>query len=182
MPRWSSNQLDRIYQQSEGRCRKCGRPHRRQNHGRTWNVDHVIPRAQGGRDDLANLALSCIPCNSAKSSNMDAYDFAETTANLVAERLRTRSGSRQNAPTNRSGNRGSNRPRSATCPICGRGRNPSYPYCRNCSDKAGGRPIAKQPGECKYGRCHEPVVSHLLGILVEDYCELHLKQHRRGLI
>lgn len=30
------------------------------------NIDHVIPKAQGGKSEWTNLVASCIPCNSAK--------------------------------------------------------------------------------------------------------------------
>lgn len=29
--------------------------------------DHVVPRAQGGTDDLSNLAWTCIPCHAEKT-------------------------------------------------------------------------------------------------------------------
>lgn len=40
-------------------CYLCG--------GRADQVDHVIPRAEGGSDDPANLAAICDPCHRAKS-------------------------------------------------------------------------------------------------------------------
>ena len=68
------------------------------------------------------------------------------------------------------------------CPVCKRNnRNPSQPYCTNCSKKLNGRPAPKLPGECKYGRCHASVARGFLG-LPEDHCPLHLEQHQRGLI
>lgn len=37
--------------------------------GYTWaQVDHVIPLAHGGTNDLANLVLCCGPCNVAKGA------------------------------------------------------------------------------------------------------------------
>lgn len=35
---------------------------------KTMTVDHVIPRARGGRNELSNLVPSCAPCNSRKGS------------------------------------------------------------------------------------------------------------------
>lgn len=32
-------------------------------------VDHIIPRVQGGSDDLNNLIAACIPCNCSKGGN-----------------------------------------------------------------------------------------------------------------
>ena len=131
---------------------------------------------------MANLAVNCIRCNSSKAANMTPWDLADTTANLVVDRVSARRGNGKSVQSNRTGSRRANSSRKATCPICGRGRNPDYPYCRNCNDKARGRPIAKNPGECKFGRCHKPVATTLFGILSHDYCALHQKQHERGLI
>ncbi len=39
-------------------------------------VDHVIPVAQGGRDDLANLVRACKPCNSSKGGRTPEQWFA----------------------------------------------------------------------------------------------------------
>ena len=68
------------------------------------------------------------------------------------------------------------------CPVCKRNnRNPSQAYCPNCTKKLNGRPAQKLHGECKYGRCHDPVAKGFLG-LPQDYCPPHLRQHQRGLI
>lgn len=37
-------------------------------------IEHVIPRKHGGSDELDNLALACIDCNLAKSSNLSGID------------------------------------------------------------------------------------------------------------
>jgi hypothetical protein len=44
--------------------------------------DHIIPRKHGGSDELDNLAWSCFLCNSAKGSEVAAYD--PLTGQLVA--------------------------------------------------------------------------------------------------
>jgi hypothetical protein len=36
--------------------------------------EHIIPRKHGGGDQLENLALACIDCNLAKSSNLTGID------------------------------------------------------------------------------------------------------------
>lgn len=38
------------------------------------HIDHIIPTSCGGSNDLDNLALSCPPCNRAKS-NLALEDF-----------------------------------------------------------------------------------------------------------
>lgn len=43
-------------------CQYCGKsagPER-------LNIDHVIPKGQGGKSEWTNLVASCVPCNSAK--------------------------------------------------------------------------------------------------------------------
>lgn len=37
-------------------------------------IEHIIPRKHQGTDVLGNLALACIDCNLAKSSNVAGYD------------------------------------------------------------------------------------------------------------
>lgn len=39
-----------------------------------FQVEHIVPRSLGGSDDLANLALSCPPCNRRKSRATHAID------------------------------------------------------------------------------------------------------------
>ena len=45
------------------RCRYCGTS----SLSVLLHVDHVIPRAEGGTDDPANLVTACAPCNLGKS-------------------------------------------------------------------------------------------------------------------
>ncbi len=42
--------------------------------GATFHVEHVVPRAAGGSDDEANLALACPGCNLKKSDRVSATD------------------------------------------------------------------------------------------------------------
>jgi hypothetical protein len=46
------------------------------------HVEHIIPKAHGGSDDLDNLALACIDCNLHKGTNLTGID-PET--NMVTE-------------------------------------------------------------------------------------------------
>jgi 5-methylcytosine-specific restriction endonuclease McrA len=38
------------------------------------HIEHVIPKAHGGTDDLENLALACIDCNLHKGPNLTGVD------------------------------------------------------------------------------------------------------------
>ena len=37
-------------------------------------IEHIIPRKHGGGDENENIALACIDCNLAKSSNLAGID------------------------------------------------------------------------------------------------------------
>jgi 5-methylcytosine-specific restriction protein A len=43
----------------EPACRRCGQPAR--------DVDHIVPRDQGGDDTRTNLQALCKPCHASKS-------------------------------------------------------------------------------------------------------------------
>jgi hypothetical protein len=42
--------------------------------GATFHVEHIVPTAAGGSDDVENLALSCPSCNLHKSNRQKATD------------------------------------------------------------------------------------------------------------
>jgi hypothetical protein len=42
--------------------------------GEEFTMDHVIPRAKGGSDDVSNLALCCYVCNPLKGDKTEAPD------------------------------------------------------------------------------------------------------------
>lgn len=41
-----------------------------------FQIDHIIPLKHGGKDDLSNLCLACLKCNSFKGPNVAALDPA----------------------------------------------------------------------------------------------------------
>ncbi len=56
---------ERIIERDERLCQECLR------NGRTTmgtEVDHVLPKSQGGTDDPSNLELKCGPCHRAKTA------------------------------------------------------------------------------------------------------------------
>lgn len=53
----------RVFELDAYRCRSCGDWH-------DLAVDHIIPVARGGTDDLANLQTLCRSCNSAKGAKL----------------------------------------------------------------------------------------------------------------
>ena len=40
----------------------------------TFHIEHILPRKQGGDDELGNLALACDRCNSHKGVNLTGVD------------------------------------------------------------------------------------------------------------
>lgn len=62
----------RIYRRDHGRCQECGRLCVPCHHdvGCRPSIDHIIPKSRGGTDDLANLRLLCVACNSAKRDRL----------------------------------------------------------------------------------------------------------------
>lgn len=50
-----------VFERDAYRCQQCGGWH-------DLTIDHVIPRARGGTNDLANLQTLCRSCNSKKGA------------------------------------------------------------------------------------------------------------------
>jgi len=55
-----------IYERDGYRCQYCGNEFSEDK----LNLDHVIPRDQGGRTSWENIVTSCIRCNSKKANRM----------------------------------------------------------------------------------------------------------------
>ncbi len=66
-----------LYGQQEGRCAMCSTI----TLFNAMEVDHIVPRAEGGGDELENLQLLCRPCNATKGTSEDS----EAKANMLAE-------------------------------------------------------------------------------------------------
>lgn len=52
-----------ICQRDEWTCMYCGIPVTQD----TFSIDHIVPRAQGGRSSFTNTVCACKPCNSRKA-------------------------------------------------------------------------------------------------------------------
>jgi 5-methylcytosine-specific restriction endonuclease McrA len=72
--------LARLWLAQGGRCAYTGR---RLVPGVNASVDHVVPRARGGRDELANLVWCCAEVNRAKT-DMTPQDFRALCAEVLA--------------------------------------------------------------------------------------------------
>ena len=57
-----------IYLRDDFTCQYCGKTFPRKN----LNLDHVMPKSQGGRTTWENIVCSCIPCNMRKAGRTPA--------------------------------------------------------------------------------------------------------------
>ncbi len=80
-----------------GRCLICGGPLRFDARtGEGANIEHIVPRALGGGNDLGNLGITHTRCNGEKGRNWDSGKraraqperYAEIVARLRSERAR----------------------------------------------------------------------------------------------
>jgi diadenosine tetraphosphate (Ap4A) HIT family hydrolase len=60
----------RVLTRARGRCECCGA----HEHQRALEVDHIVPKNQGGTDDITNLQALCFRCNAGKRDT-DSTDF-----------------------------------------------------------------------------------------------------------
>lgn len=70
---FTNEQLNDIYDRSSGYCHICHKKVAFKNYGQqgargAWEVEHSVPRANGGTNHLNNLYPACIPCNRAKGT------------------------------------------------------------------------------------------------------------------
>lgn len=53
-----------VFERDGAQCRYCATSLEWEN----YHCDHVVPVARGGRDDMDNLAASCVACNLSKAA------------------------------------------------------------------------------------------------------------------
>ncbi len=58
---WSKVHYPAVYERDGALCRYCGCVE-----ADLLSVDHVVPRCQGGTDDIENLVVACMACNRRK--------------------------------------------------------------------------------------------------------------------
>lgn len=67
-----------VFDKSAGRCFYCGVVLRLDGN---WHIEHQMPRALMGPDELPNLVASCVPCNLAKRDRTALEFIAQNTSN-----------------------------------------------------------------------------------------------------
>ncbi len=56
-----------VYQRDKNQCQSCGQTTTETK----LSVDHIIPLATGGSNDMSNLQTLCLSCNSKKKHHFD---------------------------------------------------------------------------------------------------------------
>ncbi|MEH2078723.1 MAG: HNH endonuclease [Nostoc sp.] len=57
-----------VFQRDQYQCRSCGKTNVETN----LSIDHIIPIARGGQNDISNLQTLCFTCNQQKTDNIDS--------------------------------------------------------------------------------------------------------------
>ncbi len=56
-----------VFERNKYQCQSCGK-----QHGETdLTIDHIIPLARGGSNDISNLQVLCFSCNRKKTDQID---------------------------------------------------------------------------------------------------------------
>ena len=76
---YDDDELNYIYDKSDGHCRYCGKKLAWKNYGvagekGAWEVDHGIPFSRGGTNYFRNLWAICTKCNREKS-DMTPWEY-----------------------------------------------------------------------------------------------------------
>ena len=73
-----------LFEKSEGKCHYCRGALTLDG---KWHVEHMMPRALGGEDELGNLVASCVACNLAKRDKT-AIEFVSQLPQAAPQRPR----------------------------------------------------------------------------------------------
>ncbi|KOP23539.1 HNH nuclease [Hapalosiphon sp. MRB220] len=56
-----------VHQRDNYQCQSCNQTH----HDTHLTIDHIIPLARGGTNDISNLQTLCLTCNQQKKDKID---------------------------------------------------------------------------------------------------------------
>lgn len=85
----------------EGKCLHCGRKLWLRLDGEPISratIEHIVPRAHGGGDELTNLGIACARCNHGKGVRLDVRRPDDPTVQRVTQTLRRRRRERWREP------------------------------------------------------------------------------------
>ena len=74
-----------IYHQRKGRCKICGKPVDYED----MTLDHIIPLASGGKEDVSNLQCTHMECNQA-NGRLSSEQFLEMITNIFLYQMHKR--------------------------------------------------------------------------------------------
>lgn len=57
-----------VFERNRYQCQSCGKTQREAQ----LTIDHIIPLAKGGSNDVSNLQTLCLPCNQKKQHHLDS--------------------------------------------------------------------------------------------------------------
>ena len=75
-----------VFKRDSFKCQYCGRS----APGVTLEVDHIVPVAEGGKDEILNLITSCRDCNRGKGKTKLSDDLAITKEKIRLDELNER--------------------------------------------------------------------------------------------
>jgi len=70
--RLTAAERDAVVARANSCCEYCGSPLRCSPD--PFSIEHILPRARAGTEELSNLALSCQGCNGGKYTHTEAID------------------------------------------------------------------------------------------------------------
>lgn len=85
--RYKRNLKERVWLRDSLKCRYCGKklempPRGISCHDNVYaTVDHIMPKALGGKTKLSNLLTACLDCNAAKA---DRHPLAFSISVIIA--------------------------------------------------------------------------------------------------
>ena len=86
-----------LFLKRRGICTSCSQ---KNDAGKAWDIDHILPLALGGTNELENLQILCKPCHHSKTSQSDIPRIAKTKR-LKERHLGARSPSTRPIPGSR---------------------------------------------------------------------------------
>jgi len=75
-----------VFKRDKFTCQYCGRS----APDVVLEVDHIVPRAEGGSDDILNLVTSCASCNRSKGARLLSDDTVVAKKRRQLEELQER--------------------------------------------------------------------------------------------
>lgn len=85
--KYSERERKMIYAKADGRCELCGQ----EISYKKMTLDHIVPLAMGGADELENLQCTCRTCNEFKGHILPA-DFMERIKEIYVFQMKKKYG------------------------------------------------------------------------------------------